>query len=198
MGRKSQRRASSSVSDQRPSLFKTHTLLWPLVFALGVPVLLYRNGSTTPQHLEDSLPNRIAAFEKWLDKGGAQAEKMRIAASPIHGLGAFATDHISAGELAMSLPRRLMITAAEAPAVLLKHSAIAQVRKTTSELQPLLPVALALLAEDARGADSFYAPYLATLPRSIDSPTTYPWELVDELKGSMYATRVNPQHGFAC
>ena len=69
-------------------------------------------------------------------------------------------------KLLMTLPRELMITGAQAPPALADHPAVLEARKSTPELQPSLPVVLALLTEDAAGPHSFFAPYLATLPHN--------------------------------
>ena len=126
----------------------------------------------------------ITAFMAWLQRGGARAPKLRIAPSALGGLGAFATHAIAAGELTISVPRQLMITDAEAPEALLSNRAVTVARGAMPELNSMLPVVIALLSELSKGASSFYAPYLDTLPRDLDNPADFSSELRAELKGS--------------
>ena len=119
-----------------------------------------------------------------MQKNGAHAPKLQFARSPIEGFGTFATSAIEAGELTISLPRRVMITAAQAPQALVSHAAVVEATARVPELQSLLPVAVALLSEDEAGARSFYAPYLATLPRSVETPDAYDPELRAQLRGT--------------
>ena len=81
----------------------------------------------------------VTAFVEWLAQGGALHPSLRIAPSPLGGLGAFATKYIAPGELTITLPRRLMITAADAPAALTRHPAVNEARTTYPELQGMLP-----------------------------------------------------------
>ena len=172
---------AATLTEARAAKFRRSSAIYAVVLAVLVlfVAVVYRRAFQLPEP-----PDTIAAFSAWLSAGGARWPKLTIAPSDLGGFGAFATEPIAPGELTITLPRRLMLTAAEAPYSLVGHDTITEVGQRLPELSSMLPLAITLLIEADAGVRSAYAPYLATLPADVESATGYGVELRRELIGT--------------
>jgi [ribulose-bisphosphate carboxylase]-lysine N-methyltransferase len=102
-------------------------------------------------------------FRRWLSSHGAVEGKAFPAAVP-EGLGLVAARDLPHGEVIAEVPKKLWLDADAVAA-----SDIGRACGGGGGLRPWVAVALLLLHEAARGADSPWAPYLAILPRQTDS-----------------------------
>jgi [ribulose-bisphosphate carboxylase]/[fructose-bisphosphate aldolase]-lysine N-methyltransferase len=101
-------------------------------------------------------------FRRWLSSHGAAEGKAYPAAVP-EGLGLVAARDLPRGEVVAEVPKKLWMDADAVAASDIGRACAG------GDLRPWVGVTLLLLRELARGADSPWAPYLATLRRQTDS-----------------------------
>ncbi|KAG2634976.1 fructose-bisphosphate aldolase-lysine N-methyltransferase, chloroplastic-like isoform X2 [Panicum virgatum] len=117
-------------------------------------------------------------FRRWLSSHGAVEGKASPAAVP-EGLGLVAARDLPRGEVVAEVPKKLWMDADAVAA-----SDIGRACGGDGGLRPWVAVALLLLREVARGADSPWAPYLAVLPRQTDSTIFWSEEELLEIQGT--------------
>ncbi|CAL5088390.1 unnamed protein product [Urochloa decumbens] len=117
-------------------------------------------------------------FRRWLSSQGAVEGKAFPAAVP-EGLGLVAARDLPRGEVVAEVPKKLWMDADAVAA-----SDIGRACGGGGGLRPWVAVALLLLREVARGADSPWAPYLAILPRQTDSTIFWSEEELLEIQGT--------------
>ena len=97
----------------------------------------------------------MEACNAWAKSHGVDAHTLEFRASPLGGLGAFATKAINAGDTLLLLPRGFAVTPYVCEVALQDSSLVRS---------PRAALALFLVHERARGAASPWAAWLATLP----------------------------------
>ncbi|OEL16303.1 [Fructose-bisphosphate aldolase]-lysine N-methyltransferase, chloroplastic [Dichanthelium oligosanthes] len=117
-------------------------------------------------------------FRRWLSSHGAGEGKALPAAVP-EGLGLVAARDLPRGEVVAEVPKKLWMDFDAVAA-----SDIGRACGGGGGLRPWVAVALLLLREVARGADSPWAPYLAILPRQTDSTIFWSEEELLEIQGT--------------
>ncbi|CAN6195905.1 unnamed protein product [Urochloa humidicola] len=115
-------------------------------------------------------------FRRWLSSQGAGEGKAFPASVP-EGLGLVAARDLPRGEVVAEVPKKLWM---DADAVAASDIG----RACGGGLRPWVAVALLLLREVSRGADSPWAPYLAILPRQTDSTIFWSEEELLEIQGT--------------
>ncbi|KAL5201626.1 hypothetical protein ABZP36_035980 [Zizania latifolia] len=120
----------------------------------------------------------LQEFRRWISSHGADAGGAASPAAVPEGLGLVAARGLSRGEVVAEVPKKLWI---DADAV-----AASDIGRALGggDLRPWVAVALLLLREAARGADSPWAPYLAILPRQSDSTIFWSEEELLEIQGT--------------
>jgi len=117
----------------------------------------------------------------WADMQGAVLHKVAVAPSPLGGLGMVAVEEIRPGDLLVRIPRRVAITQHRCHdpetaigAILLAHDV------------PAFTSLAAFLLAQTEDAESFYAPYLPTLPGhgEIHNAPYFEASEVEALEGS--------------
>nr|CAB3453361.1 unnamed protein product [Digitaria exilis] len=124
-------------------------------------------------------PPEATALEdlrRWLSSHSVGEGKALPAAVP-EGLGLVAARDLPRGEVVAEVPKKLWM---DADAVAASDIG----RACGGGLRPWVAVALLLLREVARGADSPWAPYLAILPRQTDSTIFWSEEELLEIQGT--------------
>ncbi|GJN34030.1 hypothetical protein PR202_gb22663 [Eleusine coracana subsp. coracana] len=116
-------------------------------------------------------------FRRWLSSQGAGEGKAYPAAVP-EGLGLVAARDLPRGEVVAEVPKKLWMDADAVAASDIGRAC------ASGDLRPWVAVALLLLREAARGADSPWAPYLAILPRQTDSTIFWSEEELLEIQGT--------------
>ncbi|CAL5074362.1 unnamed protein product [Urochloa decumbens] len=117
-------------------------------------------------------------FRQWLSSQGASEVKAFPASVP-EGLGLVAARDLPRGEVVAEVPKKLWMDADAVAA-----SDIGRACGGGGGLRPWVSVALLLLREVSRGADSPWAPYLAILPRQTDSTIFWSEEELLEIQGT--------------
>uniref|UniRef100_A0A804QA95 SET domain-containing protein n=1 Tax=Zea mays TaxID=4577 RepID=A0A804QA95_MAIZE len=118
-------------------------------------------------------------FRRWLASHGAGDGGKAIPAAVPEGLGLVAARDLPRGEVVAEVPKKLWMDADAVAA-----SDIGRACGGGGGLRPWVAVALLLLSEVARGADSPWAPYLAILPRQTDSTIFWSEEELLEIQGT--------------
>ena len=133
---------------------------WSLPMELAMPSAL---PSTNVPSLSGSTFDR---FLGWLDENDAELDDVLIIPSPL-GLpsSAILKRNASEGDILIRLPRKLLFTQEVFGASTLKDGEAARPFVDQFSTDELL--VLGLLAEYARGVESFWAPWIAMLPRKI-------------------------------
>ncbi|XP_078699190.1 SET domain-containing protein 4-like [Branchiostoma floridae x Branchiostoma belcheri] len=114
---------------------------------------------------------------RWLRKNGFQETHLVLTDFPDTGRGVMATRNLKAGDCIVSLPENLLITTTT-----VVNSHLAQfIKNWKPPLTPKQVLSLYLIAEKSRGKDSFWYPYLQTLPTSYTTPSYFSTAEVDAL-----------------
>lgn len=104
----------------------------------------------------------LGNFLRWLGDKGVKAPAVTPAAVP-EDLGLVAQRDIAQKEVVLEVPEGLWISPDAA-------AADPELGRLCAGLKPWVSVALFLIREKGRGAESSWKPYLDILPRSTDSP----------------------------
>jgi histone-lysine N-methyltransferase SETD3 len=111
--------------------------------------------------------NRIDKLQQWLQQQGNLPqyilESKRFRADDGERVGFIASRDVQEGTVVLQIPEAAAITSIDAE----KHEVVGQVAANCSELVAL---SLWLMAERAKGSSSNWAPLLATLPETTNSP----------------------------
>ena len=132
----------------------------------------------------------LAKMGPWLAAGGAEMDSVSLQDAAGMGIGLVATRDLAAGDSACSVPRALLLTASSGvsdPELGPVLSRLRPVLRNDIDLDESLSlVALQLLAAARKvqcGESSRWAPYLAGLPRTVETPTLWPRACRTELLG---------------
>ncbi|XP_004956796.1 fructose-bisphosphate aldolase-lysine N-methyltransferase, chloroplastic [Setaria italica] len=153
----------------------------PLALRLRLPTRPSRAHRLLPRARAVSAAASTAAledFRRWLSSHGT-GEGKAFPASVQEGLGLVAARDLPRGEVVAEVPKKLWMDADAVAA-----SDIGRACGGGGGLRPWVAVALLLLREVARGADSPWAPYLAILPRQTDSTIFWSEEELLEIQGT--------------
>ncbi|KAM4014610.1 actin-histidine N-methyltransferase [Anomaloglossus baeobatrachus] len=125
---------------------------------------------------EDYFPELI----QWAKENGASTEGFELTDFPNEGFGLKATREIKAEELFLWVPRKLLMTVESA-----KHSVLGSLYSQDRILQAMGNITLAfhLLCERAN-PNSFWLPYIKTLPGEYDTPLYFQEEEVQHLQNT--------------
>ncbi|KAG8561533.1 hypothetical protein GDO81_015380 [Engystomops pustulosus] len=125
---------------------------------------------------EDYFPELI----QWARENGASTEGFELSEFPGEGFGLKATREIKAEELFLWVPRKLLMTVESA-----KNSALGSLYSQDRILQAMGNITLAfhLLCERAN-PNSFWLPYIKTLPSEYDTPLYFQEEEVQYLQST--------------
>ncbi|KAK1158819.1 actin-histidine N-methyltransferase-like [Acipenser oxyrinchus oxyrinchus] len=135
---------------------------------------------------EDFFPELMA----WAAENGASTEGFEIANFPEEGFGLKATRDIKAEELFLWIPRNMLMTVESA-----KNSVLGLLYSQDRILQAMGNIALAfhLLCERA-DPNSFWLPYIKTLPSEYDTPLYFEEEEVHYLQSAQAINDVYSQY----
>ncbi|XP_041131325.1 actin-histidine N-methyltransferase-like [Polyodon spathula] len=135
---------------------------------------------------EDFFPELMA----WAAENGASTEGFEIAKFPEEGFGLKATRDIKAEELFLWIPRNMLMTVESA-----KNSVLGLLYSQDRILQAMGNIALAfhLLCERA-DPNSFWLPYIKTLPSEYDTPLYFEEEEVHYLQSAQAINDVYSQY----
>ncbi|KAF0912980.1 hypothetical protein E2562_019784 [Oryza meyeriana var. granulata] len=164
-----------------PRLVSSHPHLPPLrIPSRTRPLRLLPRAAAAGAVGTSSAPTDAALqeFRHWVSSHGADAGGAASPAAVPEGLGLVAARDLPRGEVLAEVPKKLWMDA-DAVAASDLGRAIGG-----GELRPWVAVALLLLREAARGADSPWAPYLAILPRQTDSTIFWSEEELLEIQGT--------------
>lgn len=135
------------------------------------------------KHLTPKPAERSSYFEEfcdWLKDNGAKIDGVKIAEFPGYEYGLMAEKEFERGDLLLSIPRKLMLTVERA-----KESVLGSLLTSDAVLQHMPNVALALtLLVEKFTPDSFWKPYIATLPLKYTTVLNFKPNELQELKGS--------------
>ena len=115
-------------------------------------------------------PNRlftsqIVQLMQWCRSGGVNVQRITPAVFRSTGRGMIANGTICPGDLLVSIPRHMMVSAADV------RCAVGTC--TTQDLDGVTVLALFLLQEHGKGSASEWMPYLATLPETYSLPVCF-------------------------
>ncbi|KAG8226272.1 hypothetical protein J437_LFUL004829, partial [Ladona fulva] len=135
------------------------------------------------KHLAPKAEDRSAHFEEfreWLIDNGAKIDGVKIAEFPGYEYGLMAEKDFDRGDLLLAIPRKLMLTVERA-----KSSVLGPLITSDAVLQHMPNVALALtLLVEKFSPDSFWKPYISTLPLKYTTVLYFKPNELQELKGS--------------
>ncbi|KAK7504177.1 hypothetical protein BaRGS_00004481 [Batillaria attramentaria] len=130
----------------------------------------------TPGNREDAFPT----FFEWLHNNGVDTSAVEIQMFPGYGHGLKAARDVKESELLLKIPRSLMLTVDSA-----LKSPLGEVIKDDKILQVMPNVTLAMhLLLELYTPDSFWKPYIDTLPPDYTTPLYFTPEELQYLKGS--------------
>ncbi|XP_075048346.1 actin-histidine N-methyltransferase [Mixophyes fleayi] len=135
---------------------------------------------------EDYFPELI----EWANENGASTQGFELSDFPDEGFGLKATRDIKAEELFLWVPRKLLMTVESA-----KNSALGSLYSQDRILQAMGNITLAfhLLCERA-DPNSFWLPYIKTLPSSYDTPLYFEEDEVQYLQSTQAIHDVYSQY----
>ncbi|XP_066283087.1 SET domain-containing protein 4-like [Branchiostoma lanceolatum] len=114
---------------------------------------------------------------RWLRKNGFRETHLVLTDFPDTGRGVMTTRNLKEGDCIVSLPENLLITTTT-----VVNSHLGQyIKNWKPHLTPKQVLSLYLIAEKFRGKDSFWYPYLQTLPASYTTPSYFSTAEVDAL-----------------
>ncbi|XP_035686977.1 SET domain-containing protein 4-like isoform X2 [Branchiostoma floridae] len=114
---------------------------------------------------------------RWLRRNGFRDSHLVLTDFPDTGRGVMSTRNLKEGDCIVSLPENLLITTTT-----VVNSHLGQYIKTWKpRLTPKQVLSLYLIAEKSRGKDSFWYPYIQTLPTSYTTPSYFSTAEVDAL-----------------
>ncbi|XP_078429596.1 rubisco methyltransferase family protein [Wolffia australiana] len=140
----------------------------------------HRRAGKTMMFVQD--PASMSNLWRWAKEKGVSAPAVELATVE-EGLGLVAKKDLSRNELVLEVPKRVWISS---DAV----AADPEMRRFCGGLRPWVSLALFILRERAKGAESFWKPYLDILPASTDSPLFWSEEQLSELQGTQLLNTV--------
>lgn len=149
----------------RPVIVHPHHSRWSRALHARHSVHAAASASSARQAAEPAAA--LAALLAWCQGRGAPASALEAKRFRADGgserAGLIAVREVAAGEVVLSIPESLAVTSVDAE----RHTLVGPVAQSCSELVALT---LWLLAERSVGAESSWAPLLATLPLTSASP----------------------------
>lgn len=141
--------------------------------------------------LEAEVQKSMDNLCNWIIEGGGLLNKIRVCSFTENYRGIQLTDNASIAEELLFIPRKYIITYQEGfnyqPIKDFLESDSSKDSKGKSRLQSInhTPLAVFLMSEKAKGANSFYKPYFDTFPPDVEGlPTDFTEEELDLLRGS--------------
>jgi len=202
MGKKGRRKAQQSPSEPEHVTDKEVQTLCQKIFeiiSLETPVLPVKQweehlklremvekirrrqaDQTIFEKSDHSRKNHIASFTKWFNENGGRAEHVLIDDFGQQGLGLKASSDIKAGELFITVPRKLTISAETA-----RNSELGPLIEKDNILRVMQNACLVLHVYcEKLNKNSFWKPYLDILPTSYSTTLYFTVEEMQALKGS--------------
>ena len=143
-----------------------------------VAVNVDQSASTSFAHMVSVESARLAAFLR--SRGASVHEDLEFFARRASGArGVFAAAPIARGSLLLRLPREAVLTACDDGG-----AGSEWMPEGARNASPILRAALCLLREEAHGAQSSWAPYMATLPTGYDTLENWTQEELAALRGT--------------
>ena len=140
---------------------------------------LRRNGIFCNEHGRTVNEAEYITLLKWAKMNGISFGKLRPAYFPATGRGLMACKKLNSGDLVISVPENMLITAKTA-----EQSDIGK-QLITLRPKPLLMLCVFILYEKHRGKSSFWHPYIITLPWSFNTPAYFNDEELNALPSSL-------------
>ena len=150
-----------------------------------------RNGIRCSEHGRTVNEAEYIMLLKWAKRNMISFGKLRPAYFPATGRGLMTCKKLNSGNLVISVPEEMLITAKTA-----EQSDIGK-RLRKLRLKPLLMLCVFILYENHRGKKSFWHPYISTLPKSFNTPAYFNKEELYALPSSLREqciTQVNTVH----
>lgn len=128
-----------------------------------------------------SRQDNFSTLINWVKESGGVTEAVSIDVFENVDFGLKANGAIPEGDLICAVPRKLMITLENVEQSLLKN-----IIANDPMVQHMGNVALALfvILEKAKGTDSYWYPYISTLPKDYNTVLYFAYDDLQKLKGS--------------
>lgn len=150
-----------------------------------------RNGICCSEHGRAVYEAEYIMLLKWAKRNRISFGKLRPAYYPTTGRGLMTCKKLNSGDLVISVPEEMLITAKT-----VKESDIGK-QLIKLPLKPFLMLCVFILYEKHRGKSSFWHPYISTLPRFFNTPAYFNEEELNALPSSLHeqcVTQVNIVH----
>ncbi|KAG1710816.1 hypothetical protein DVH05_013541 [Phytophthora capsici] len=137
-------------------------------------------------------PAVVTTLLQWLEANGGVDSLLDIRyLGKLEGHGVFAKQNLSSGQVTLRVPFKLTMNTESA-----SQSDIAPVLEKYPQIPDDEVLALHLMHERSKGADSFFAPFIASLPTTFDLPVFWSELELNELQGTnvLLLTRLMKQH----
>nr|CCA21071.1 conserved hypothetical protein [Albugo laibachii Nc14] len=133
--------------------------------------------------MESSYPIKIASLLQWLRSKSVTTDSLHFQKSDGHeGVGVYAAKSLQKGEITMEIPFHLTISKVTA-----MQSDLRQILQDKNELDQDEIVALFLMIERFKSSDSFFEPFIQSLPSQFDLPIFWNDSDFAELEGTNVA-----------
>ncbi|KAG7400861.1 hypothetical protein PHYBOEH_004072 [Phytophthora boehmeriae] len=127
-----------------------------------------------------SSPAVVTALLDWLKTNGVADTLLDIRyLGKLEGHGVFAKQDMSRGKVTLEVPFKLAMSIESA-----EQSDLLPVLQKYPQIPPDEILALHLMHERSKGAESFFAPFIASLPKEFDLPVSWSEAELNELKGT--------------
>ncbi|RLN54959.1 hypothetical protein BBJ29_008342 [Phytophthora kernoviae] len=127
-----------------------------------------------------SSPAVVTALLDWLKTNGVADNLLDIRyLDRLEGHGVFAKQELSRGQVTLEVPFKLAMSTESA-----EQSDLLLVLQKYPQVPPDEVLALHLMYERSKGAESFFAPFIASLPKEFDLPVSWSEAELNELKGT--------------
>ncbi|KAH7474478.1 [Fructose-bisphosphate aldolase]-lysine N-methyltransferase, chloroplastic [Phytophthora ramorum] len=139
-----------------------------------------------------SSPVVVTALLEWLEAHGVTDSLLDIRyLGKLEGHGVFAKQLLQSGQVTLQVPFKLTMNTESAA-----QSDLAPVLQKYPQIPADEVLALHLMHERSKGKDSFFAPFIASLPTTFDLPAFWSEQELNELKGTnvLLLTQLMKQH----
>lgn len=139
-----------------------------------------------------SSPAVVTALLQWLEVHGVADSLLNIRyLGKLEGHGVFAKQSLPSGQVTLQVPFKLTMNIESA-----SRSELAAVLEKYPQIPDDEVLALHLMHERSIGKDSFFAPFIASLPTTFDLPVFWSEAELNELKGTnvLLLTQLMKQH----
>lgn len=125
-------------------------------------------------------PTVVTALLDWLKRNGAAETLLDIRyLGRLEGHGVFAKQQLAKGTVTLEIPFSLAMTTESA-----QRSDLGPVMQKYPQIPADEVLALHLMHERSKGDESFFAPFIASLPKQFDLPVFWSEHELNELKGT--------------